>query len=108
MGMTQSIKLQLSGSDEGDEQLTKRQYEQTTATVTSNTIAATTTTAPTTTTTAVKTFISIATTTKAENQKVKISRNIEEKLELNQSKLCVYRLSKGRISNIQGTVWSIK
>ena len=62
-----------------------------------------TTTCNTPTTTTVNTA-----TTKAKGLKVKILKNIEGEVELNQNTLCACRLSKGRVSNILGTAWSTK
>ena len=73
--------LKPPGHDEGDVQLTKRQY------VHNNT-------ATTVTTTTTTTIIMTPTTTKANDMKVKILGNIEGKVELNQNTPCACRLSK--------------
>ena len=54
------------------------------------------------------TTASVVTTTNAESIEVKIFRNVEGKVELNQNVLCACRLSKERMSNIFGTAFRTK
>ena len=68
----------------------------------------TTTTITTTTTTTSTTTASVASYTKAEDIELKIRRNVEGKVQLNQNIIFANRLSKVRICNVFGTAYQIK
>jgi hypothetical protein len=81
--MAYRTKFKFPGHEEGEAQLTKRQYLHTTATTVTNATA-----------TITSTIIASTTTTKVKGMKVKISADIEGKVELNQNRLRACRISK--------------
>ena len=86
--MAKGVKFELSGNDEGNDQLTKRQFvyaNKTTTTVTTTTTTITASTATTIT-------ASETTTAKAEDIEAKNSGKIAGKVELDKNVLCAYRL----------------